>query len=73
VPLLAEHKEQLYSHLVFAANGSCVDTTIIDGQIVMAGRQLTTVDEDQVCRKANEAFAAVLERMVVPDRSSRAG
>jgi 5-methylthioadenosine/S-adenosylhomocysteine deaminase len=66
VPLLPEHKEQLYSHLVFAANGSCVDTTIIDGQVVMAGRQLTTIDEELVCRKANEAFASVLERMVVP-------
>jgi 5-methylthioadenosine/S-adenosylhomocysteine deaminase len=70
VPLLPEHKEQLYSHLVFAANGSCVDTTIVDGQVVMAGRRLTTVDEELVCRKANEAFAAVLDRMVVPARPS---
>ena len=66
VPLVPDHKEQLYSHLVFAANGSCVDTTIIDGRVVMAGRQLTTIDEELVCRKANEAFASVLERMVVP-------
>jgi 5-methylthioadenosine/S-adenosylhomocysteine deaminase len=73
VPLLAEHKQQLYSHLVFAANGSCVDTTIIDGRVVMAGRRLASVDEELVCRKANEAFVAVLGRMVVPDKSSRAG
>ena len=73
VPLVPDHKEQLYPHLVFAANGSCVDTTIIDGQVVMAGRQLTTIDEELVCHKANEAFASVLGRMVVPERSSRVG
>ena len=39
VPLLAEHTEQLYSHLVFAANGSCVDTSIIDGHVVMEARR----------------------------------
>jgi len=73
VPLLPGSKEQLYSHLVFAANGSCVDTTIIDGRVVMAGRRLLTVDEQLVCDKANEAFAAVLGRMVVPAGPSRAG
>jgi 5-methylthioadenosine/S-adenosylhomocysteine deaminase len=67
VPLIAEHTEQLYSHLVFAANGSCVDTTIIDGRVVMEGRRLITIDEELVCRKANDAFRAVLDRMVVPD------
>jgi 5-methylthioadenosine/S-adenosylhomocysteine deaminase len=67
VPLIPANKSQLYSHLVFAANGSCVDTTIIDGQVVMAGRKLLTVDEELVCRKANEAFTAVLGRMVVPE------
>jgi hypothetical protein len=43
-----------------------VDTTIIDGQVVMSGRVLQTVDEELVCAKANEAFSAVLGRMVVP-------
>jgi 5-methylthioadenosine/S-adenosylhomocysteine deaminase len=70
VPLLPGSKEQLYSHLVFAANGSCVDTTIVDGKVLMAGRELTTVDEDLVYRKANEAFAAVLGRMDLPPKPS---
>ena len=70
VPLIPEHTEQLYSHLVFAANGSCVDTTIIDGRIVMEGRNLTTIDEELVCNKANEAFRAVLDRMVVPQKAA---
>ena len=47
-PLLTDNKAHIYSHLVFAANGSCVDTTIIDGRIVMQGRQLTLVDEAEM-------------------------
>jgi 5-methylthioadenosine/S-adenosylhomocysteine deaminase len=65
-PLMPGNAEHLFSHLVYAANGSCVDTTIIDGQIVMEHRQLTTVDEQRVLREANEAFRRVLDRMVVP-------
>jgi 5-methylthioadenosine/S-adenosylhomocysteine deaminase len=65
-PLMPENKEHLFSHLVFAANGSCVDTTIIDGKIVMENRQLTTVDEQKVLSEANDAFRRILDRMVVP-------
>ena len=50
--------------LVFAANGSCVDTTIIDGRIV-EDRQFTTVDEQKILREANAAFRRVVDRMVV--------
>lgn len=62
-PLLTDNKAHIYSHLVFAANGSCVDTTIIDGRIVMQGRQLTLVDEAEIVREANVAFRRVLERV----------
>jgi 5-methylthioadenosine/S-adenosylhomocysteine deaminase len=68
-PLMPANTGHLFSHLVFAANGSCVDTTIIDGKIVMEGRRLTTVDEKKVLREANEAFLRVLDRMVVPASS----
>jgi 5-methylthioadenosine/S-adenosylhomocysteine deaminase len=63
---MPDNPGHLYSHLVFAANGSCVDTTIINGQIVMENRQLTTIDEEQVLREANAAFRRVVDRMVVP-------
>ena len=45
-----------------------MDTTIIDGKVVMEGRRLTTVDEPKVLQKANEAFRRVLDKMVVPAR-----
>ena len=68
-PLMPDNADHLFSHLVFAANGSCVDTTIIDGKVVMEGRRLTTVDEPKVLEKANEAFRRVLEKMVVPGQA----
>ncbi|MGN6172613.1 MAG: amidohydrolase family protein [Streptosporangiaceae bacterium] len=67
-PLMPGNADHLFSHLVFAANGSCVDTTIIDGKIVMEDRRLTTVDEQKVLREANDAFRRVLDRMVVPSQ-----
>jgi 5-methylthioadenosine/S-adenosylhomocysteine deaminase len=65
-PLMPGSKDHVYSHLVFAANGSCVDTTIIDGQVVMEGRRLTTADEAEVLENANRCFREVIDRMKVP-------
>jgi 5-methylthioadenosine/S-adenosylhomocysteine deaminase len=65
-PLFPENKAHLYSHLVFAANGSCVNTTIIDGRVVYDDRRFTTIDQDEVLRRANKAFTDVVGRMVVP-------
>jgi 5-methylthioadenosine/S-adenosylhomocysteine deaminase len=62
-PLAAGNADQIYSHLVFAANGSAVDTTIVDGQVLMRGRQLQTMDEAVILREANAAFQRVLARI----------
>jgi 5-methylthioadenosine/S-adenosylhomocysteine deaminase len=66
-PLMPANAAQVFSHLVFAANGSCVDTTIVDGQILMQGRELLTVDEAAVIREANRSFREVQARAVVPE------
>ena len=55
-PLMPDNADHLFSHLVFAANGSCVDTTIIDGKVVMEGRRLTTVDEPKVLREGQRGL-----------------
>ena len=49
------------------ANGSCVDTTICDGKILMREGVLLTCDEQHVLAEANAAFLRVLERMEVPE------
>jgi 5-methylthioadenosine/S-adenosylhomocysteine deaminase len=62
-PLQPGNADQVYSHLVFAANGSAVDTTIVDGQVLMRGRELKTLDEATILREANAAFQRVLKRI----------
>ena len=60
-PLAPGNADQLYSHLVFAANGSAVDTTIVDGQVLMRGRTVLTMDEALVLREANRALTRVTD------------
>jgi 5-methylthioadenosine/S-adenosylhomocysteine deaminase len=62
-PLMPGDKAHIYSHLVFAANGSAVDTTIVDGRILMRGRELTTVDEAEVLDQANLALQRIVARI----------
>ncbi len=65
-PLVKESKTHLYSHLVFSSEGSVVDTTIVDGQIIMQNREFITFDEKEVLAKATESFHTVINRMVIP-------
>jgi 5-methylthioadenosine/S-adenosylhomocysteine deaminase len=47
--------------LVYTASGDSVDTTIVDGRILMENRQLTTIDLDEVharCRALAPKLAA---------------
>ena len=75
-PLVHGNRNQLYSHLAFAASGTAVRTVIIDGHVVMEDRRIDTVDIDEVMAKATEAFVRVLDRAgvagvqtVVPDHA----
>jgi 5-methylthioadenosine/S-adenosylhomocysteine deaminase len=43
-----------YSHLVYAVNGSDVDTVIINGKIIMKNRRLLTINEAAVMEKVKE-------------------
>jgi 5-methylthioadenosine/S-adenosylhomocysteine deaminase len=63
VILVDLHKPHLYprhdlvANLVYAAQSADVDTVIIDGQVVMAGRRVLTVDEEEVMEKARRCAA----------------
>ena len=67
-PLLRDTPVHMSSHLVFACNGSVVDTSIIDGTVVMRGRELTRVNEAEIVRQANAAFRRIKDKMVVVRR-----
>jgi len=58
------------SNIVYAAEGSDVDTTIIDGKIVMENRVVKTLEEEKVLRIASERAVRLLERVglnIVPN------
>ncbi len=50
-----------YSHLVYSARGNDVSHSIINGQLVMEGRKLLTMDLDEVLACAREKAALVRE------------
>jgi cytosine/adenosine deaminase-related metal-dependent hydrolase len=50
------------SHLVYAAEGSDVETTIIDGRIIMENRVVKSLNEEKIIRDANEHAAKLLQR-----------
>lgn len=49
-------------NLVYGVNGSCVDTVIIQGEIVLRNRRLTRVDEDGIIERVRKASAECLLR-----------
>jgi 5-methylthioadenosine/S-adenosylhomocysteine deaminase len=51
----------LYSLLAYSANGADVDTTIINGKIVMQGRQLLTIDEEEVMKQVSMRSKRIVE------------
>jgi 5-methylthioadenosine/S-adenosylhomocysteine deaminase len=58
VNLVPNHN--LTSNIVYAANGSCVDTVICDGQILMEGQKVK--DEEKIKEKAQEVAYELVNR-----------
>jgi len=50
------------STIVYAAHGSDVDTVVIDGQLVMQGRKVLTLDEKAILEEANQRYKQVAQR-----------
>jgi 5-methylthioadenosine/S-adenosylhomocysteine deaminase len=47
------------SHLVYATRGDDVETTIVNGQVLMRDRKVLTLDEDAVLAEARKAAGQV--------------
>lgn len=58
-PELTPHFD-LYSDLVYAANGSCIDTVICDGKVLMTGRRVE--GEEEIMEGARRAAFDLLKR-----------
>jgi 5-methylthioadenosine/S-adenosylhomocysteine deaminase len=52
-----------FSHLVYAAKSSDVETVIINGKIVMENRRLTTLDVNKIMGMVEKAKNRLLERL----------
>jgi 5-methylthioadenosine/S-adenosylhomocysteine deaminase len=60
-PHLAPANMPLYRATCFA-NGADIDTTIVNGRIVMRGRELKTITEAEILDKADRESALAIER-----------
>lgn len=57
------NSENVNSHILFGVSGRAVETSIINGQVVMENRKLTTVDEEEICAKSRELADKVWDRI----------
>ncbi len=58
------NSNNLNSHILFGVSGRSVETTIINGQLLMENRRLTLLDEEMICAKSRELADQVWERVI---------
>lgn len=58
-----ERRKQIESHLVFGCNGTAVDTVIVDGKIVVQGRKVLGVDEENIRLDMDDMFQELVSEM----------
>jgi cytosine/adenosine deaminase-related metal-dependent hydrolase len=56
-------RENLFRHLLMGMGGTCIDTVIIGGRVLMRHRELLTVDEGVVLARAQELGANLARRL----------
>ncbi|HOR85247.1 MAG TPA: putative aminohydrolase SsnA [Bacillota bacterium] len=54
--------ENINSHVLFGINGRFVDTTIINGKVIMENRELIDIDEERIMARSRELADAVWKR-----------
>jgi len=62
-PVVMGKYSNLLPNLVYGAHGDNVDTTIIDGKIVMQDRKITTVDEERVMDESKKTLDSLIDRI----------
>ncbi|RQD71875.1 MAG: amidohydrolase [Tindallia sp. MSAO_Bac2] len=62
-PVILESVNNIIPNLVYAARGHEVETSIINGDIVMENRQVKTVNEEEVVNQAQSAAEALSGRI----------
>lgn len=62
-PLTPMNETNYSSHILFGLMGRSVNTTIIDGKIVMKDRKLVGVDEQEIMRRSREHAEKMWQRL----------
>lgn len=57
------NKYSILNNLVYSADGSSVDTVIINGNIIMEGRKVKTLDEEKVLDKAQKVSEKIVKNL----------
>lgn len=57
------HDFSIVPNLVYAADGGDVETTIVDGKILMEDRQFTTLDVDYLLQRGQQVAKDVVDRL----------
>lgn len=52
----------IYANMVYSARGSDVETVIVDGKLLMEGREVKTLDEEDVMERAKKTALDLLAR-----------
>jgi 5-methylthioadenosine/S-adenosylhomocysteine deaminase len=53
---------------VYSATGASVDTVICDGKVLMEGRELKTINEDEVYREVARITPGILKKTKLEDK-----
>lgn len=56
------NENNINSHLLFGINGRFVDTTVINGKVVMEDRKLVNIDEEKIMARSRELASNVWKR-----------
>jgi Cytosine deaminase and related metal-dependent hydrolases len=57
------YDSDLFSRVVYAATRGDVDTVLIDGQVVMSGKRVRTIDRGSVLKEADKSLKSLLARI----------
>lgn len=53
-PLTPMSEQNLNGHILFGMSGRCVDTTIINGKVIMQNRKIITLNENKIFEQSRE-------------------
>lgn len=62
-PLTNIDETNYLGHMLFGITGKSVETTIINGKVIMKDRVILTVDEEEIFRKSREVSAKLWKRL----------